>query len=215
MSKKNFIKFEKTGRYFVHGEDITKAKRVWFVLHGYGQLSQYFIKNFEHLDAKENFIIAPEGLHRFYLDGLSRRVGASWMTKEERLADIEDYIRFLDQVKSHFTIREGQEPILLGFSQGVATAMRWLAYGVHSTFKTCIFWAGSLPHDLEPSRSKNVLKDTNVHCVIGNQDPYLTEENIKRVKLHIASLHINATWHQFEGDHRIPKIALNNLITTL
>ena len=215
MSKKRTFTIQKTARYFVHGEDITKAKRVWFVIHGYGQLAQYFIRSFEHLDPKENFILAPEGFHRFYLDGFSGRVGASWMTKEERLDDIDDYIKYLDELRERQTISPNQETILLGFSQGVATSMRWLALGNNSKFDKTILWAGSMPHDLKSEDAKNALDETAVHCVVGNHDPFLTKENIERVKSHLNQLQIEAIWHEYEGDHRIPIEPLNKLIAII
>jgi predicted esterase len=215
MSEKGKIKIEKTALYFVHGKDITKAKRVWFVLHGYGQLAEYFIRSFEHLDPAENFVIAPEGFHRFYLEGFSGRVGASWMTKEERQDDIDDYVKFLDQLYRDQNIPSDTEVILLGFSQGVATAMRWLALGDTPHFSRAILWAGSFPQDLKPEKAKTVLQNLEVHCVVGTNDPFLSEEHIQRTKDHLTKLKVEAKWHQYDGDHRIPKIALNELINQL
>ena len=37
--------------------------------------------------------MAPEGLSRFYLEGFSGKVGATWMTREDRLNDIDNYLR--------------------------------------------------------------------------------------------------------------------------
>ena len=215
MSEKGKIKIEKTACYFVHGNDITKAKRVWFVLHGYGQLAEYFIRSFGHLDPTENFVIAPEGFHRFYLEGFSGRVGASWMTKEERLDDINDYVKYLDQLYESLNIPADAELILLGFSQGVATAMRWLALGKSSHFDRAILWAGSFPQDVKPERAITALEKLDVHCVIGNTDPFLSEEHIQRTKDHLAELKVEAKWHQYIGDHRIPKEALNELVNQL
>ncbi|MCZ4407496.1 dienelactone hydrolase family protein [Cryomorphaceae bacterium 1068] len=212
MSEKREIKIEKTARYFTHGSDITKAKRVWFVLHGYGQLAEYFIRSFRHLNPSENFVIAPEGIHRFYLEGFSGRVGASWMTKEERLDDIDDYVKYLDQLYDAQQISSNSEIILLGFSQGVATAMRWLALGKSSRFNRAILWAGSFPHDLKPQKATTALQNLKVHCVIGNKDPFLNEEHIQRTKDHLAELKAEAHWYEYNGDHRIPKEALNAVL---
>jgi hypothetical protein len=43
-------------------------------------------------------IIAPEGLSRFYRKGFSGDVVASWMTKDDRLDDMEDYVRYLNDL---------------------------------------------------------------------------------------------------------------------
>ena len=77
-------------KYSTYGKFSDRTEKIWFVCHGYGQLAEYFIKNFEVLDAETNYVIAPQGLSKFYLKGFTGRVGASWMTKEDRLTDIEN-----------------------------------------------------------------------------------------------------------------------------
>ncbi|HKL40608.1 MAG TPA: dienelactone hydrolase family protein [Cryomorphaceae bacterium] len=215
MSEKGKIRIEKTASYSTHGTDITKAKRVWFVLHGYGQLAEYFIRSFTHLDPNENFVIAPEGFHRFYLEGFSGRVGASWMTKQDRIDDIDDYVNYLDRLYESQQISSSAEVILLGFSQGVATAMRWLALGRAPRFNRAILWAGSFPHDVKPEKATNALQNLDVHCVIGKKDPFLNEEHIQRTKDHLEKLNIQAKWHEYDGDHRIPQNPFNELVNSL
>ena len=88
----------KTFRYHILNEG-TNAKKVLYVLHGYGQLAEFFVRKFREL-GDEYLIVAPEGMHRFYLQGSSGRVGASWMTKEDREQDIKhDDERQSDQLK--------------------------------------------------------------------------------------------------------------------
>src|ERR1051325_8249497 len=121
MIKKS-IRIEKTARYFILGD--AGASSVWCVCHGYAQLASYFIKNFEPLNNGDNMIVAPEGLHRFYWQGYSGRVVASWMTKEDRLDDINDYVNFLDEVHNDVMKEFKGKKVkvnVLGFSQGVAT----------------------------------------------------------------------------------------------
>ena len=86
------ITVEKTARYITLGNK-EKADVLIVALHGYGQLSAYFSKNFSKLDQRY-FIVIPEGLSRFYLSGTCGRVGASWMSKEERLWDIRDNLNY-------------------------------------------------------------------------------------------------------------------------
>jgi hypothetical protein len=85
---KHSITVSKKARYYQIGEASPIIKKVWIVLHGYAMLSEFFIKKFENLNDGSTLIIAPEALNRFYIDGTYNRVGASWMTKEERITDI-------------------------------------------------------------------------------------------------------------------------------
>ena len=133
-SEEKHIQVAKTARYFQSGQLSASTKRAWIVLHGYGQLASYFSKHFEDLVDSDTCVIAPEGLSRFYLDGKWDRVGATWMTKEDRLHEIEDYLAYLDALCDQlFGHLENQpEIVLLGFSQGTATAWRWLLKGKYT-----------------------------------------------------------------------------------
>src|SRR3954465_7736941 len=93
----------RTARYHTLGDAAT-ARECWFVLHGHAQLSGYFIRHFEPLDDGRRLIVAPEALNRFYIERTSwqgaghARVGATWMTREDRLAEIGDYVAYLDRL---------------------------------------------------------------------------------------------------------------------
>ncbi|MES2619454.1 MAG: phospholipase, partial [Bacteroidota bacterium] len=89
--KENHIIINKTARFFTLGELNAKTKHVWIVLHGFGYDVKKFLSQFEPLLREEIFIIAPEALNRFYLKATAGLVGATWMTKEDRLNEIKDY----------------------------------------------------------------------------------------------------------------------------
>ncbi|HUR91296.1 MAG TPA: hypothetical protein VMY38_01335, partial [Gemmatimonadaceae bacterium] len=94
----------RTSRYAVLGAPISEATEVWLVCHGYGQLAERFISRFSVIDDGKRMIVAPEGLSRFYLSSssggysASDKVGASWMTREGRDAEIVDQVRYLELV---------------------------------------------------------------------------------------------------------------------
>ena len=167
MSNQSFqITTSKTQRCFVQGE-ISKSKILFIVLHGYGQLGAYFIRKFKQL-SEEYYIVAPEGMHHFYLNGSSGRVGASWMTKEARTTDIEDNNKYLDAVIESFkSKKQFRKIIVLGFSQGGATAARWSAQ--RKDIDQLILWASVFPPDIEESFVSHYKKGT---FVIGKQDKF-------------------------------------------
>src|SRR5206468_3354730 len=73
--------------------------------------------------------------------------GASWMTREDRLHEIDDYVRYLDAV--HAQVASGKARVTaLGFSQGTATACRWAAFG-SARIDRLIVWGGEVPPDLD------------------------------------------------------------------
>lgn len=202
----NYLKVDKTARIETFGNP--NAKKVWVALHGYGQLVPYFIRPFHVLDPKTNFVIAPEGLHRFYLNGTSGRVGASWMTKEERLQDIEDYLQYLDDVYKKM-VPEDAYKVLLGFSQGVATASRWLNL-TQNKFDTFIQWAGVFPPDLKSEELKH-MHEVQHYYVYGNNDPYFSEEKMKEIKKKFHEWQLSLELLTFEGNHQLDANVLTEI----
>ena len=203
-SKSKYLSIEFKCRYYQLGELSESTKQIWFVLHGQGHLAQYFIKQFEPLDNNSNLVIAPEGLNRYYIDGFTGRVGATWMTKEDRLTDIGNYIKFLNEVYNE-VMRSAPTYIkinLLGFSQGVATVTRW-ALQKHINFHRLILWAGIFPYDMDFDFGKQKLKDVEIFSILGNKDPYVSDKIIMEQLDYEARLGLEVKKIRFEGEHEL------------
>lgn len=177
----------RTARYFTLGAPVAETKRVWFALHGYAQLAARFLRHFRDIVPPDTLIVAPEALSRFYLE-LPRadrkhmeRVGAAWMTREDREVDIADTRAWLDSVYraiiDDVTRTTGNVPevTLLAFSQSVAITMRWIAGGVVKPARV-IMWAGSLANDVDPDEFRAGLGDAEVILVAGELDHFMTEK---------------------------------------
>ena len=186
---------------------------VCFILHGYGQLAHYFIKPFTDQRLGKTLFVAPEGLHRFYLDGTKGRVGASWMTREDRLRDIEDYCAYLDQLWEHVIPRvnpEARKQVgILGFSQGVATACRWLSFSEHN-FAYLINYAGIYPPDLPVERAVSRMKKLPVKHLLGDEDEYISLERMRSALQGFAQQGFPDKLKIFKGGHKVyPEILLD------
>ena len=114
--------------YYTLGELDVATEHVWIICHGIGQRAKYFLKKFPPFPVGKHYVIAPQGLSRYYLSPAYDKVGASWMTREYREEEISNQGRYLDQV---LETELGALPWerykfnILGFSQGVATVSRW------------------------------------------------------------------------------------------
>ncbi len=175
--KTGSIEIKKKARYSSYGS--VNAPELVFVLHGYGQLSEYFIRNFESLNPECYLVIAPEGTHRFYLNGTSGRVGASWMTKEWREQDLEENFSYLESLLEYFCSERNYEKIhLLGFSQGGATAARFFA---RSRFKIdrLLLWACVFPEDATQDFDSERFIKTEKFFVLGNADEYFKGDDFR------------------------------------
>src|SRR2546422_185505 len=76
------IEVTRTARYFTLGESPRGVEEVWFACHGYAQLAGRFLEKLRVLEDRQRYVVAPEGLSRFYLteSPAARRVGASGMS---------------------------------------------------------------------------------------------------------------------------------------
>lgn len=213
------IEFNFKGRYFKLGEINDQTQAVWFVLHGYGQLAQYFLPKFKILAARNICVIAPEGLSHYYLEDASSRsktgstrVGASWMTRENRLTDIENYLTYLNTVFAREVgNHQNLDITILGFSQGAATASRWaLSNSVY--FRRLILWAGIPPADMDFEKGKQLLQQKEVKIVYGKHDPFLNESRFGEMKTLSEKLEIIPEPIVFDGAHEIHEPTLISLL---
>jgi predicted esterase len=213
MMKEQTIEIKKTARYYTLGTLSENTKTVWFVCHGYGQLANYFLRNFKSLENEKTFVISPEGFHRYYLDGFSGRVGASWMTKEGRLNDIADYVAYLDQLYHNvFNLvnRNNVTVNVLGFSQGGATATRWTCQGI-SKIDNLILWAAVYPPDLNFEADTQTLNSLNFKLVIGDDDKFISESALLEHINLLDKKRINYELIRYNGTHNIDSDTLEGL----
>ena len=208
--QEHHLRVQRTARYHVLG-DIRTAKALWIVVHGYGQLARFFLNNFEGLE-DDLCVVAPEGLSRFYLDAEHQRVGATWMTREDRLHEIEDHVAYLDRlVEVLLQQRSAPIPInVLGFSQGVATVARWAMKG-KTKFDRLVFWAGSLPPELDQG-ALQAWRSLKVDLVLGEQDPLIKAADVKAAFQRLTSAGIAVQMHNFKGAHALDKMLLSRLM---
>jgi len=204
------IQVARTLRYFAAGEAHTEGRLI-MALHGYGQHPQFFIKKLTGLAGKRSLVVAPEGLHRFYTNGMSGRVGASWMTKEDRLNDIADQYTYLDQLlkQPQWNV---QERVLLGFSQGAAAAVRFFCADTEKRFHRLVLWAGSFPPDLPLPENAERLNTVGVDLVIGSEDEFIKQHDVDDLRLRFEVANIQYRMHFFEGKHELNETMLSQLL---
>jgi len=197
------LQTRRTARYYTLGEAGPQTRWLWIALHGYGQLAAYFIRHFETIADDECLIAAPEGLSRFYLEGFEGRVGATWMTREGREDEIADQAAYLDKL-AHSLRRqcpEGTRLCVLGFSQGVATAWRWLMNG-RTAPDAVVLWAGKSP---EEQNARLLRRLHNIPCFVaaGDADPFITPERLQNERKRLESLRPGWQFCPFEGAHSL------------
>ncbi|HLP10299.1 MAG TPA: hypothetical protein VK177_00105 [Flavobacteriales bacterium] len=207
----NKLKTLKTARYFQSAPITTRTKKVWIVLHGYGMHAGIFLKKFEPLFSEEVVFIAPEALNRYYVKGSSGNVGASWMTKEERQDEINDYVNYLEHTFESLNISENIELTVLGFSQGASTLARWISVSVSKPAKV-IFYAGVFPPDLELKFTQERWSSLKSFVFIGDQDEFYSAGEFTATYDALTKVNSAVKFTVFEGKHEILPAVLRNMI---
>jgi predicted esterase len=202
----------RTARYYTQGES-EGASEIWFLLHGYSMLAASFLRWFEPVVRPGRLLVAPEALSRAYFEDKGvRRVGASWMTKEDRDVEIEDYVRYLDVLAEQMQLGVGGETRVEvhAFSQGTATACRWVAFG-RVRVDRLVLWSGPVPPDLPLDRYGSTLTRAGLTIAIGTRDPHIAEAEIDREQARLAAAGLLPVVHRFDGGHRVDPTLLRTL----
>ncbi len=195
--------------------DLDLAREVWIVVHGYGQLAAEFLAPFAPVASNTRAVVAPEALNRYYKERHGEEthtetpVGATWMTREDREAEIADYVDYLDAVADRVG-RDDRKIVALGFSQGVATVTRWVAKGT-TRVDRLIIWAGSLPRDLDLGAHASRFPSRAIDVVIGTRDEYASWANVEEQRRAVEEAGLGFRLHSFEGGHRLDRKTLVDL----
>ena len=125
-------------------------------------------------------------------------------TKENRAEEIDDYVNYLNQLYDNIIAINNNTTLktnVVGFSQGGATASRWVANG-NVKPANFILWASVFPDDMQLS---TIPENTNTYILYGDNDKYVSNEIIEKQQKFINSSNLSHQLIKFEGKHDIPK----------
>jgi predicted esterase len=210
------IATSRRARYYTSGGD-EGATSAWIACHGFGQLAARFAAEFEPVASPTRLIVVPEALNRFYLttstDGShgDLRVGATWMTREDRDAEIADYVDYLDRVREA-CVGDAVPVTAIGFSQGVATVSRWVALGTRPV-QRLILWAGQIPPELELAAMASRVADPLI-IVYGTRDEHSEWMQMEAMRERLVGAGVRYEIRTFDGGHRMDRDLLRTLAET-
>ena len=200
-------------RYYTIGGGEQPLPEAWIVLHGLGQLARIFLTYFQSIDTPSRLVVAPEALNRYYLftePGMrskDAKVGATWMTREDRESEIADQVDYLDAVWRE-TAAGASRVTVLGFSQGVATAARWIATG-KSRVDRFVAWAGQIPPEIDPSAFSKL--SGGITMVAGTTDEYATWIAEGNHDSRMVAAGVTPKVMTFDGGHRMDRLTLDEI----
>ena len=204
------ISYTTTNSYSTLNKLSETTKNVWFVCHGMGYLSRYFLKYFGELDAAENYIIAPQAQSKYYVPPKFKHVGASWLTKEHTAKEIDNVLRNFDAILEAEQIPENLNLIVFGYSQGVSVAMRYVAKR-QLQCSQLILHSGGIPKEL--TREDFDFFNAKVTLIYGESDQYLNEERMLYETNRVTEIFgqtVNVL--PFDGTHEVNVNFINDLV---
>jgi predicted esterase len=202
------ISVSKTARYYTLGSLNERTEEVWFVVHGFAQLAGRFLEDFESMDNGSRYIIAPEGLNKFYLRAGQPDVGATWMTREDRESEMKDYVDYLNKLYDTLVLTgHSSKVVVLGFSQGVATVSRWV-YQNKRRIDSLIFYAGEPGNELQNPDCISQFTQSRKTLLLGKEDKYFNEVWAEKYKVLLSGFEFVS----FDGGHEIKSDLLPSLV---
>lgn len=210
-SEEKEITYQTSNSYSILNQLTERTKNVWFVCHGIGYLSRYFLKYFKDLNTEENYIIAPQAPSKYYIQP-KMHVGANWLTRDNTEAGTENIMNYFDAIFEAEEIPKGVNLIVFGYSQGVSVAMRYLARQ-QLQCNQLVLHSGGIPKELKAEDFKYLNEDTNVKLIYGTEDEYLDiarieEESARAINIFGDRVKILP----FEGKHVVNVDYINELV---
>ena len=191
MANEKEVSYTSTNTYTTVNTLTPKTKNIWIAFHGLGYLSRYFAKYFKHLNPEENYIIIPQAPSKYYQGSNFKHVGASWLTKENTVAETKNVLKYIDAVWEVEKPEVMPNFIAMGYSQGVSIAI-----------------------ELKPEDFSFLKLDTTVTYLYGNKDPYITEARKTEEQLKGSSLFGDRLQTSvFEGIHEVNTSFLQQIAT--
>lgn len=210
MSVEKEISYTANNTYSTLNKLTPATKNVWIACHGLGYLSRYFIAYFNHLDAEENYIIAPQAPSKYYQGSDFKHVGASWLTKENTAKETNNIVNYMDAVYTNENIPAECNLIVMGYSQGVSVAMRWVAKQQINA-DALLIHSGGIPKELT-AEDFQFATDTKVFHIFGTKDQYITEERIAYEKSRAEELFKGQVITKpFDGAHIVNQKILSEI----
>ena len=135
------------------------------------------------------------------------------MTSEDRDAEMNDYVGYLDLLHDEiFSVVDRAKVRLwaLGFSQGVATVARWVARGKVEPQRV-VLCSGMLPAELDTGAAKRLTLYRPLTLTYGDDDEFAGTDRVLAEEAKLARLGIPYEIMRFKGGHTITPELLRRL----
>jgi len=210
-SEEKEIHYKSSNTYSTLNQLTEHTKTVWFVCHGMGYLSRYFLRYFKGLNPEDNYIIAPQAPSKYYIQP-KMHIGANWLTRDHTESGMDNILNYFDAVLDDENIPDTSNIVIFGYSQGVSVAMRYIAKRQMQCAQL-VLHSGGIPKELIAEDFEYLSDTTKVKLIYGTADEYLDGDRIKIESARAFELFgERVSVLPFEGKHVVNVDYINDLI---
>ncbi len=137
-------------------------------------------------------------------------MGSSWLTRENTKLETENILRYIDAVAKAENIPSSARLIILGYSQGVSIASRWVARR-KIRCDAFVIVSGGFPKELQKEDLTFLGDKTIVTHILGRQDPFFEEEKVNNEKKRLQEIFRHIEFRIHPGGHELDPNTLINL----
>jgi predicted esterase len=187
------------GRYLVFPPPVGAAVPVLVGFHGYAEAAEQQLERMRAIQpACDWLLVSIQGLSRFYQRRTSDVI-ASWMTRQDREAAIDDNVVYVRSVVDAVYREWPCTPLLVfaGFSQGVAMAFRAAAHSDRSVGGV-IAVGGDVPPEIEPGALARIRSALVCH---GARDEWYTADTFAADLERLRTAGVSVRALDFDGGH--------------
>lgn len=210
------ISYQHTNSYEILNPVTENTENIWVCFHGLGYLARFFKRYFTGLDPLRNAIIILQAPSKYYLGTNFKHVGSSWLTRVDTDQEMQNNLNYIDAVLKEEHLYNDQRIVLMGYSQGVSIATRFLLH-YNSPVKALVMHSGSIPNEfngLDADKFKE-LSSRNIH-ISGTRDEYVTADLIQRENKKIEMLFgTECELHRPDIKHEVDTTLLVDISNTL
>ena len=100
---------------------------------------------------------------------------------------------------------------VIGFSQGAATATRWVTHG-RTKVHRLVLWGGLIPPETDLARGSQALRGVPLTLVVGSRDHYVSDAMLTAEQGRLDAAAIPYDVIRFDGGHAIARAVFGRLV---
>lgn len=200
----HWLELDQQTRAYVLVDAPATPRCVILGFHGYAERPAHCLEGLRKAGVEGALLVGPMGQHQFY--NREGKVVASWMTKFHREQQVEQILRFVQDILTRIEDQYGALPLFVfGFSQGASTAYRAACLGGRAV-RRIFALAGDIPPEVAERLPR--LEPVPTTILHGRQDQLVPAAPLEADFRRLEGLSWPVEYREFAGGHEYSEEAM-------